>query len=91
MNLAQKFCSLCRKCYVLKNRTDKPECSPILINPQTMKVWSRPFSNTKKNVNAFLYFFGGLECVGHSFAYVAQFLFLRDVRELPQQAGALPT
>ncbi len=28
----------------------------------------------------FLYiFFGGLECVGHSFAYVAHLLFLRDV------------
>jgi hypothetical protein len=24
-------------------------------------------------------FFGGLECVGHSFAYVAPYLFLRDV------------
>ncbi len=27
----------------------------------------------------FVYYFGGLECVGHSFAYVAQFVFLRDV------------
>jgi hypothetical protein len=27
----------------------------------------------------FVYFFGGLECVGHSFAYVAHLLFLRDV------------
>jgi hypothetical protein len=27
----------------------------------------------------FLYIFGGLECVGHSFAYVAHFVFLRDV------------
>ncbi len=28
----------------------------------------------------FVYFFGGLECVvGHSFAYVAHFVFLRDV------------
>ncbi len=28
----------------------------------------------------FCIFFGGLECVGHSFAYVAQhFVFLRDV------------
>ncbi len=24
-------------------------------------------------------FFGGLQCVGHSFAYVAHFVFLRDV------------
>jgi hypothetical protein len=27
----------------------------------------------KKNVVTFVYFFGGLECVGHSFAYVAYF------------------
>ncbi len=27
----------------------------------------------------FVYFFGGLECVGHSFAYVADLWFLRDV------------
>jgi hypothetical protein len=30
------------------------------------------------NNTFFLYFFGGLECVGHSFAYVAHFVFLRD-------------
>jgi hypothetical protein len=31
-------------------------------------------------VSYFVYFFGGLlECVGHSFAYVAHFGFLRDV------------
>jgi hypothetical protein len=28
--------------------------------------------------NIFCIFFGGLECVGHSFAYVAHFVFLRD-------------
>jgi hypothetical protein len=27
----------------------------------------------------FIYFFGGLECVGHSFAYVAHCVLLRDV------------
>jgi hypothetical protein len=27
----------------------------------------------------FCIFFGGLECVGHSLAYVAHFVFLRDV------------
>jgi hypothetical protein len=26
----------------------------------------------------FILFFGGLECVGHCFAYVAHFVFLRD-------------
>jgi hypothetical protein len=29
--------------------------------------------------NVFIYFFGGLEFVGHCYAYVAHFLFLRDV------------
>jgi hypothetical protein len=35
----------------------------------------------------FVYFFGGLECVGHSFAYVAHFGFLRDVRIRTQRAA----
>jgi hypothetical protein len=43
-----------------------------------------------------VYFLGGLECVGHSFAYVAHFVFLGEVwiriqRDLPWQAGALQT
>ncbi len=43
-----------------------------------------------------VYFFGGLECVGYSFAYVAHFVSLRDVWIRTQgscykQAGALPT
>ncbi len=29
--------------------------------------------------NFYVYFFGGLECVGHSFDYVAHLWFLRDV------------
>jgi hypothetical protein len=44
----------------------------------------------------FLYFLSGLECAGHSFAYVALFYFWEmsagyELRELPQQADALPT
>ncbi len=44
----------------------------------------------------YFYFLGGLECVGHSFAYVAHFVYFWEMsgfepRELPQQAGALPT
>jgi hypothetical protein len=35
----------------------------------------------------FVYFFGGLECVGHSFAYFAHFVFLRDVWVRPQRAA----
>jgi hypothetical protein len=33
------------------------------------------------------YFFGGLECVGHSFAKVAYFVFLSDVWILTQRAA----
>ncbi len=36
----------------------------------------------------FVYFFGGLECVGHSFAYVAHLWFLRDVG-IPTQSAAV--
>jgi hypothetical protein len=43
----------------------------------------------------FVNFFDGLEYIGHFFAYVAHFVFMRDVwirtQKLPQQAGALPT
>ncbi len=35
----------------------------------------------------FVYFFGGLECVGHSFAFVAHFVFLRDVWIRTQRAA----
>jgi len=38
-------------------------------------------------------FFGELECVGHSVAYVAHvYLYFWEIliRELPQQAGTLP-
>jgi hypothetical protein len=35
----------------------------------------------------YIYFFGGLEFVGHSFAYVAHFAFLRDVWIRTQRAA----
>jgi hypothetical protein len=35
----------------------------------------------------FVYSFGGLACVGHSFAYVAHFVFLKDVRIRTQRAA----
>jgi hypothetical protein len=38
----------------------------------------------------FVYFFGGLECVGHSFAYVAHFVSGFEPRAPPHKAGALP-
>ncbi len=35
----------------------------------------------------FLYFFGGLECIGHSFAYVVDLVFLKDVWIRTQRAA----
>ncbi len=35
----------------------------------------------------FIYLFGGLEFVGHSFAYVAHFVFLRNVWIRTQRAA----
>jgi len=35
----------------------------------------------------YIFFFGGLECVGHSCAYVAYFVFLRDVWIRTQRAA----
>jgi hypothetical protein len=35
----------------------------------------------------FFIFFGGLECVGHSFAYVTHFVLLRDVWNRTQRAA----
>ncbi len=38
--------------------------------------------------NIFIFYFvGGLECVGHSFAYVAHFVFLGDVWIRTQRAA----
>ncbi len=39
------------------------------------------------NLHFFVYFFGGLERVGHSFAYVAHFIFLGDVWIRTQRAA----
>jgi ionotropic glutamate receptor len=38
-------------------------------------------------IGNFLAFLGGLECVGHSFAYVAHLVFLRDVWIRTQRAA----
>ncbi len=47
-----------------------------------------PFFVATKYVSLFFaYFFGGLECAGHSFAYVAHLWFLRDVWIRTQSAA----
>ncbi len=45
------------------------------------------FSGDLMKENLFCIFFGGLECVGHSFDYVARFVFLRDVWIRTQRAA----
>jgi hypothetical protein len=40
------------------------------------------------SITFFGIFFGGLECVGHSFVYVADFLFLRDWMRTQRAAEA---
>jgi hypothetical protein len=57
--------------------------------------WVTPVQHAMAYFFIWCIFLGGLECVGHSFAYVVHFVFSRDVwirtpRELPWQAGALP-
>ncbi len=41
-----------------------------------------------KTQHFYIIFFGGLECVGHSFAYVAHLWFLRNVWIRTQSAAA---
>ncbi len=69
---------------MVSNRTQHPTPSqPHICIYYT--YWFRWFSNFVGSQSDqiqnvfFVYFFGGLECVGHSFAYVAHFWFLRDV------------
>ncbi len=51
-----------------------------LMYVNSQRVWEEAGQTIFYIFCIFLYlFFGGLECVGHSFAYVAYFLFLRDV------------
>ncbi len=51
-----------------------------------------PVRNEKKctespTIDFLVYFFGGLECFCHSFAYVVHFVFLRDVWFRTQRAA----
>jgi hypothetical protein len=41
--------------------------------------FARTCETEQKQIEGFFCLFGGLECVGHSFAYVAHFVFWRDV------------
>ncbi len=68
----------------------------MLQKEEKLEVRNRHFKLILILIKYFLCeIFGGLEYFGHFFAYVAHFVFLKDVwygpRELPLQAGALPT
>ncbi len=47
------------------------------LDPEQQKIYYGQVM--RRTFFFFVYFFGGLECVGHSFAYVAHLWFLRDV------------
>jgi hypothetical protein len=54
------------------------------VSPQPQSIPLGPFQIFSNFF--YVYFFGGLECVGHSFSYVAHLLFLRDVSIRTQSA-----
>ncbi len=55
--------------------------------PQAGRVVLDKKKGETVNYFFFVYFFGGLECVGHSFAYIAHLCFLRDVWIRTQSAA----
>ncbi len=59
----------------------KKSIAILLVLPDTGKLFMHYINTTKQIAPAFsLYiFFGGLECVDHSFTYIAHLWFLRDV------------
>jgi hypothetical protein len=79
-----------KKFFFYKKKTS--ECPGKIMNNTLLSTFCVLFTVeiVKEIFVIFLvYFFGGLECVDYSFAYVAHFVFLRDVRirtqrELPQ-------
>ncbi len=48
---------------------------------------TQSFLTLDRSSSLLLYFFGGLECVGHSFAYVVHFVLLREVKIRTQRAA----
>jgi hypothetical protein len=70
------------------------EFQPLLVRLRLLQPLLQARDLQSKKL-CFLYIFGGLECVGHASAYVAHFVFWElsgiEPRELPKQAGALPT
>jgi hypothetical protein len=57
-----------------------PMSSPQLTQQRQLIASStKVFNNSYTRVYLFCIFFGGLDCVGHSLAYVAHCVFLRDV------------
>ncbi len=48
----------------------------------------KSINSNEKKYFLFVYFFGGLESVGHSFVHVAHFILLRDVWIRTQRAAS---
>jgi hypothetical protein len=62
----------------------------MIVDPDPVSPWHQSFGQIRNFMSQILklfIFFGGLECVGHSFAYVAHILFLRDVWIRAQRAA----
>jgi hypothetical protein len=59
----------------------------ILLNTRSKTLIHDENAFMKNYFILFCTFFGGLECGGHSFAYVAHFVFLRDVWIRTRRAG----
>jgi hypothetical protein len=67
-------------CYAFKTASTK------LDNERRVGMTTEE-ENTGKFFFLFVYVFDGLECVGHSFAYVAHLVFLGDVWIRTQRAA----
>jgi hypothetical protein len=85
------FCKQVTRKIIVNKKFDKFEKSKDSRGVCTLYISFELFIKSKYFF--FVYVFGGVQCFGNSFAYVAHFLemFGFEPRELPYQAGALPT
>ncbi len=82
------LCTLFCNCIELCNRKSTVV---VFVSFYCQAVQTREKEEWKKGwvcIYLFFIFFGGLECVGHSFSYVAHLVFLRDVWSRTLRAAA---